>query len=69
MSLDLAATLRPDDLATAHDVDLLEYLAGVNADAKKMPTDHLRYGLRHSQLNLAIDELERRACLRLLLAD
>lgn len=64
--LDLAATLTPGDLTTAHDVELLEYLAGVNAEAKKMRTDHLRYGLRHAQLNAVLSEMERRVCLRLL---
>lgn len=64
--LNVDTTLTPDDLTTAHDVDLLEYLAGVNADAKKMRTDHLRYGLRHAQLNAVISEMERRVCLRLL---
>lgn len=64
--LNVDTTLTPDDLTTAHDVDLLEHLAGVNADAKKMRTDHLRYGLRHAQLNAVISEMERRVCLRLL---
>lgn len=66
--LNMDTPLTPDDLATAHDTELLEYLAGVNADAKKMPSDHLRYTIRHAQLNAAISELERRTCLRLLLA-
>lgn len=64
--LNLEATLTPEDLCTAHDTEIYEYIAGVNADAKKMPTSHLRYGLRHAQLNIAITELERRACVRLL---
>lgn len=68
MSLDIEVALRPHDLTTAHDTELLEYLAGVNADAKKMPTNHIRYPIRHAQLNAVVDELERRACLRLLLA-
>jgi hypothetical protein len=68
MSLDLAATLTPDDLTTAHDTELLEYLAGVNADAKRMATDHLRYPIRHMQLNAVLAEMERRTCLRLLSA-
>lgn len=66
--LNVDATLTPDDLTTAHDTELLEYLAGVNADAKRMDVNHLRYPIRHAQLNAAISELERRTCLRLLLA-
>lgn len=64
--LNIDATLAPDDLSTAHDTELLEYLAGVNADAKKMPTTHIRHPIRHGQINRVLDELERRVCLRLL---
>lgn len=66
--LNLDAQLAPDDLTTAHDTDLLEYLAGVNADAKKMPTDHLRYAIRHAQLDAVLDEFERRTFLRVFAA-
>jgi hypothetical protein len=68
VSLDIEVALRPHDLTTAHDTELLEYLAGINADAKRMNVDHLRHPVRHAQINLVIDELERRACLRLMLA-
>ncbi len=64
--LDLAATLTPDDLTTAHDTELMEYLAGVNDAAKNMSSAHLGYPMRHHQLDAVLSELERRKCLRII---
>lgn len=64
--LSVDATLTPADLTTADDHALMEYLTGVNTDAKRMTTTHLRYPIRHAQLNAVLAELERRAYVRLL---
>lgn len=68
MPLDVNETLTPDDLSAATRSELLEYLANVNATAKRMDAKHLAHAMRHAQINAVVSEIERRELVRILTA-
>lgn len=65
MPLDVDTALTPADLSGATRTELLEYIANLNAAAKRMDAKHLAWALRHAQLNAALSEIERRELVRI----